>query len=231
MALSHLLMNDTNKNNKTIYNNYITEKNLNFGRSGPLIAIFPVVLSDFTTTIKCELPFKFPILSIENISNKISLKNLQLLPNNNDLLISGEVLKTAIVTTNKERIKTTFILPFKSFIKIKYSTYPQYSSGENSLYRNNLSQTFFNDLYKIQNYINSINIKDEILDLDSENNKVLLTSLIFHIIIIQNQQVFIPDTYDDVEIIEEKGNGHRSNPKIVDIAIDSNKKLLGKILK
>ncbi|WP_055070361.1 hypothetical protein [Clostridium massiliamazoniense] len=213
-----------NKDNKIIYNNYTTKKNLIFGRSGPLIAIFPVVLSDFTTTVKCELPFKSPILSINHMNNKISLKAFELLPNNNDLLISGEISKTALVITNKEKIKTTFILPFKSIIKVKYSTYPQYNSKENSLYE-------FNDLYKIQCYINSINIKDEIIDLDSENNKVLLTSLVFHITITQHQQVFIPDTYDDVDIVEEKGNGSRNNPRIVDIAVDSNKKLLGKILK
>ena len=49
------------------------------GRSGPIIGIFPIVLSDFQIDINCELKYKSPIKSIKTLKNNTQTKQINFL--------------------------------------------------------------------------------------------------------------------------------------------------------
>lgn len=212
----------------------IIKKNIAFGRSGPLIGIIPIVLSSLNTTIKCELHYKYPIVNIKTLKNKLSINEFKLIRNNEYIFISGYILKTVVVISKKSSKKTTLNLPFHSTIKIKYSTYPQIINNDltSSIYKTTsknklLSNAFFN----INCDITSANITEKTLELENKKSKLLLNSINLNILITQNQNVFIPEPCGDVTIIEEFGTGDRYNPKFIEIGISDDNQLIGKIFK
>lgn len=212
----------------------IVKKNIAFGRSGPLIGIIPIVLSNLSTTIKCELHYKYPILNIKTLKNKLSINEFKLIKNNEYIFISGYILKTVVIISKKSPQKTTLNLPFHSTIKIKYSTYPQ-------IINNNLTSSICkttsknkllsNAFYNINCDITSANITEKTLELENKELKLLLNSINLNILITQNQNVFIPEPHGDVTIIQELGTGDRYNPKFIEIGVSDNKELFGRIFK
>jgi hypothetical protein len=107
------------------------------GRTGPLVAKIPVVLSDLTIQIDIEAKLKLeePALDIKTIDKHIYLTECNLVPHTDKLFISGYVQKniqfSSISCTNNTSVNghiyhTTVNVPFKCVTKIQFSKYPVY---------------------------------------------------------------------------------------------------------
>lgn len=111
--------------------------NTPMGRTGPLIAKIPVVLSDVEVQVdvESEIRLEEPAQDIKTIDKHIYLTQCKLIPHTDKLFISGYVQKniqySAIGCTNKTSISgniqhTTVNVPFKCVTKIKFAKYPIY---------------------------------------------------------------------------------------------------------
>lgn len=111
--------------------------NIPMGRTGPLVAKIPVVLSDVEVQVdvESEIRLEEPALDIKTIDKHIYLTQCKLIPHTDKLFISGYVQKniqfSAIDCTNRTSISgnvqhTTVNVPFKCVTKIKFSKYPIY---------------------------------------------------------------------------------------------------------
>lgn len=111
--------------------------NIPMGRTGPLVAKIPVVLSEVEVQIdvESEIRLEQSALDIKNIDKHIFLTQCKLIPYTNKLFISGYVQKniqfSTIECTNKTSISgniqhTTVNVPFKCVTKIEFSNEPIY---------------------------------------------------------------------------------------------------------
>lgn len=111
--------------------------NIPMGRTGPLVAKIPVVLSEVEVQIdlESEIRLEQPALDIKNIDKHIFLTQCKLIPHTDKLFISGYVQKNIQFSTidcaNKTSISgniqhTTVNVPFKCVTKIEFSNEPIY---------------------------------------------------------------------------------------------------------
>lgn len=208
--------------------------NIPLGRSGPLIGIFPIVLADFDVKIQCKLSYKKPVSLIETLSNKILLTNLKLVNNNEFLFISGYVRKKALVFINNNKRKTIFNIPFKSVVKINYSTTPNFSQEYKT--SKNKNPSFYENLqskdnFKIEVDIKSLELTENLIQEDETTNPNYLISIIVSLKLTQNQEVFIAETLKQAKVVSENGDGDRENPKLVNLGSDSDKNLIAEVFK
>ena len=163
------IINDLNEASKTSRNcesGVLDSRTLNecenkcsipMGRTGPLIAKIPVVLSDLEVQIdiEAEIRLEGPALDIKTIDKHIYLTQCKLIPHTDKLFIAGYVQKniqfSTINCTNKTSISgnihhTTVKVPFKCVTKIQLSKYPIYGKD----YKNKLNVLDENMLSKDQ---------------------------------------------------------------------------------
>jgi hypothetical protein len=125
------------------------------GRTGPLIAKIPVVLSDLEVQIDVESEIKLQevALDIKTIDKHVCLTQCKLIPYTNKLFIAGYVQKNIQFSTinysNETSVNgniqhTTVNIPFKCVTKIKFSKEPlygkEYKERLNSLDKDMLSK-------------------------------------------------------------------------------------------
>jgi len=125
------------------------------GRTGPLIAKIPVVLSDLEVQIDVESEIKLQeaALDIKTVDKHVYLTQCKLVPYTNKLFIAGYVQKNIQFSTincaNKTSVSgniqhTTVNIPFKCATKIQFSQRPiygeEYKKRLNSLDKNMLGK-------------------------------------------------------------------------------------------
>lgn len=125
------------------------------GRTGPIIAKVPVVLSDIEVQIDVESEIKLQeaALDIKTVDKHVYLTQCKLIPLTNKLFIAGYVQKNIQYSTidcvNKNSVSgniqhTTICIPFKCVTKIKLSQEPiygkEYKKRLNSLDKDMLSK-------------------------------------------------------------------------------------------
>lgn len=110
---------------------------ISMGRTGPLIAKIPVVLSDVEVQIDVESEIKLQeaALDIKTIDKHVYLTQCKLIPYTNKLFIAGYIQKNIQFSTidcaNETSVSgniqhTTVNIPFKCVTKIKFSQDPIY---------------------------------------------------------------------------------------------------------
>jgi hypothetical protein len=123
---------DSSTLNECSNQNYIP-----MGRTGPLVAKIPVVLSDVEVQIDLESQIKLAerILDIKTVDKHVCLTQCKLIPYTNKLFISGYIQKNiqfstincSNETSSSGNIQhTTVNVPFKCVTKIKFSKEPFY---------------------------------------------------------------------------------------------------------
>jgi hypothetical protein len=107
------------------------------GRTGPLVAKVPVVLSDVEIQIDVEAEIRLgeAAFDIKNIDKHICLTQCKLVPHTDKLFIAGYIQKniqySTIDCSNSSSLSgsiqhTTVNVPFKCVTKIQFSKYPIY---------------------------------------------------------------------------------------------------------
>lgn len=179
------------------------------GRSGPIVGIFPIVLSDFQIDINCEIKYKYPILSIRTLSNNVNVTKFRFLGDNYKLLIEGHVSKNAeVISENNKPKKTIITIPFRTIVDVKYNTYPMTSLPEDYNIKNgfkSISVYKSSDLLKIAWKLESINLFEKITK-DKNNDEMVYKIIVsLDIILLQNQKVFVPQPIGDFTDDIDKG--------------------------
>lgn len=146
---------DSRVKDSTTLNECENQCNIPTGRTGPLIAKIPVVLSDVEVQIDLESEIRLEerALDIKNIDKHIMITQCKLIPYTNKLFIAGHVQKniqfSTIDCTNQTSISgniqhTTVNIPFKCVTKIHFSNCPiygkEYKKRLNSLDNNMLNK-------------------------------------------------------------------------------------------
>lgn len=171
------------------------------GRSGPIVGIFPIVLSDFQIDINCEIKYKYPILSIRTLSNNVNVSKFRFLNDNYKLLIEGHISKNAeIISENNRPKKTVITIPFRTIVDVKYNTYPMTSLPEDCNIKNgfkSISVYKSSDLLRIAWKLESINLFEKITPDENSNEMLYKIIVSLDIILLQNQKVFIPEPIGD----------------------------------
>lgn len=191
-------------------NENIVKYKVPIGRSGPLVGIFPIILSDFQIDINCEIKYKYPITSIKTLNNNVHVTKFIFLDDNYKLLIEGYLSKDAeIITKNNKSKKTTINIPFRTIVDVKYNTYPKNSlDNDYNVKKGFKSSSIFKNLesLKISWKIESINLFEKITT-DKNNDEVIYKIIVsLDVILLQNQKVFIPRPIDDFpEDINQEG--------------------------
>lgn len=146
---------DSRVKDSTTLNECENQCNIPTGRTGPLIAKIPVVLSDVEIQIDLESEIRLEerALDIKNVDKHIVITQCKLVPYTNKLFIAGYVQKniqfSTIDCTNQTSISgniqhTTVNIPFKCVTKIHFSNCPiygkEYKKRLNSLDNNMLNK-------------------------------------------------------------------------------------------
>ncbi|WP_055071892.1 hypothetical protein [Clostridium massiliamazoniense] len=185
----------TNKLNESIIK-YKTP----IGRSGPIIGIFPIVLSDFQIDINCELKYKSPIKSIKTLKNNIKLNKLTFLNDSYKLLVEGYLSKhVEILSFNNRFQNNTINIPFRTLVDINYNTYPKFSFDEEHPNKKDFKRIpLFRDTKstKISWKIEEINLFEKKVRVKHKDETIYKIIISFNIILLQNQKVFIPQPID-----------------------------------
>ncbi len=185
----------TNKLNESIIK-YKTP----IGRSGPIIGIFPIVLSDFQIDINCELKYKSPIKSIKTLKNNIKLNKLTFLNDSYKLLVEGHLSKhVEILSFNNRFQDNTINIPFRTLVDINYNTYPKFSFDEEHSNKKDFKRIpLFRDTKstKISWKIEEINLFEKKVRVKHKDETIYKIIISFNIILLQNQKVFIPQPID-----------------------------------
>ncbi|MFU0825160.1 CsxC family protein [Clostridium sp.] len=139
----------------TILNECKNQYYIPMGRTGPLIAKVPVVLSELEVQVDVESEIKLQeaALDIKTVDKHVYLTQCKLIPYTNKLFIAGYVQKNIQYSTvncsNESSASgniqhTTVNIPFKCVTKIKFSKEPiygkEYKERLNSLDKNMLSK-------------------------------------------------------------------------------------------
>lgn len=136
-------------------NECTNEQYIPMGRTGPLIAKIPVVLSDLEVQIDVESEIKLQevALDIKTVDKHVYLSQCKLIPYTNKLFIAGYVQKniqfSTVDCTNSTSVSgniqhTTVNIPFKCVTKIQLSHEPiygkEYKKRLNALDKNMLGK-------------------------------------------------------------------------------------------
>lgn len=190
---------DTLKNlnpNEKLNENIVKYK-VPIGRSGPVIGLFPIILSDFEIDINCELKYKHPITNIKSLKNNVEIKKFIFLNDNYKLLIEGYVSKyVEILTENDKSKKTNVNIPFKTVVDIKYSTFPKFSFDEEPNYKKGYKiRPIFDNIDSLKIYwrIENINLFEKITTAKDSDEIIYKIIVSLNVILLQNQKVFIPE--------------------------------------
>jgi hypothetical protein len=137
------------------------------GRTGPLIAKIPVVLSELKIKINCStiIKFKFPALEVTGIKRKVFLTECKIIPECKKLFISGYVRKDIEYASSGYSnsksiniIRHMFLnIPFKGVTSIDYSTCPVIHKGEEPR-----EIGIMNEDFSVHNFHSSEYINDKI---------------------------------------------------------------------
>ncbi|MGL5616398.1 MAG: hypothetical protein ACRDD2_09280 [Sarcina sp.] len=189
----------TNLNTTEKLNENIIKYKVPIGRSGPIIGIFPIIISDFQIDINCEIKYKPPIQSIKTLKNNVKITNLKFFNDSHKLFIEGYLSKTVdIISENTKTQNTNINIPFKTLTDVKYCTYPKFDL-ENDIPNKKgfeVKKVFTNsDYLKISWKIESINLFEKMISEKEEIIYKIIVSL--NIILTQNQKVFIPEPLGD----------------------------------
>lgn len=170
------------------------------GRSGPIIGIFPIVLSDLQIDINCELKYKYPIKSIKTLKNNIKLNKLTFLSDSYKLLMEGYLSKHVEISFfNNKTQNNTINIPFRTLVDINYNTYPKFSSEEEPSNEKDFKRIpLFKDrkFTKISWKIEEINLFEKKVRVKHKDETIYKIIISFNIILLQNQKVFIPQPID-----------------------------------
>ncbi len=182
------------------------------GRSGPIIGIFPIVLSDFQIDINCELKYKSPIKSIKTLKNNIKLNKLTFLNDSYKLLIEGYLSKYVKISSYNNTIQNNTInIPFRSLIDINYNTYPKFSFDEEPTTKKGFKSTSLykdKEVMKISWKIEKINLFEKKVRIKHKDETIYKIIISFNIILLQNQKVFIPQPIDSASSANSNENNN-----------------------
>lgn len=182
------------------------------GRSGPIIGIFPIVLSDFQIDINCELKYKSPIKSIKTLKNNIKLNKLTFLNDSYKLLIEGYLSKYVKISSYNNTIQNNTInIPFRSLIDINYNTYPKFSFDEEPTTKKSFkSISLYKDkeFMKISWKIEEINLFEKKVRIKHKDETIYKIIISFNMILLQNQKVFIPQPIDSASSANSNENNN-----------------------
>ncbi|MFR5266352.1 hypothetical protein [Clostridium sp.] len=182
------------------------------GRSGPIIGIFPIVLSDFQIDINCELKYKSPIKSIKTLKNNIKLNKLTFLNDSYKLLIEGYLSKYVKISSYNNTIQNNTInIPFRSLIDINYNTYPKFSFDEEPTTKKGFKSTSLykdKEFMKISWKIEKINLFEKKVRIKHKDETIYKIIISFNIILLQNQKVFIPQPIDSASSANSNENNN-----------------------
>lgn len=181
-------------------NENIIKYKVPIGRSGPIIGVFPIIISDFQIDINCEIKYKPPIQSIKTLKNNVKITSLKFFNDSHKLFIEGYLSKTVdIISENTKNQNTNINIPFKTLTDVKYCTYPKFDLEENDIPNKKgyeVKKIFTNsDYLKISWKVESINLFEKMI---SEKDEIIYKIIIsLNIILTQNQKVFIPEPLGD----------------------------------
>jgi hypothetical protein len=222
------------------------------GKTGPLVAKVPVVLSDVEIQIDVEAEIKLsePAFDIKTIDKQVCLTQCKLVPNTEKLFIEGFIQKNIQFSTvdcaNKTSISgkvqhTTVNVPFNCVTKIKLYKEPLYGKE----FKKRLS-ALDNDMLcedkKEDSWVHFSKFYDPVFceleyskifetDIHCKDHGKTFTELVEKMVVyirlkvLQNQKVFIPEYSGGVDTVEESDCSicKKEDKKGVDIEIGYDK--------
>ncbi|MGL5822274.1 MAG: hypothetical protein ACRCYE_11770 [Sarcina sp.] len=224
-----------------INNKNTTKFKLPMGATGNLIAVCPVILSEFETNVYCELRYKAPINNIESHSNKIILKRCLFKDHNKKLLIEGFVEKLITITfvDNSQTKNTLVTIPFRTIIELKYSYPPQVDSEYKLRFPNcKIKETYYSPAEKLYWSHEYTKLKETFEDVPSCNEqKEYVNNLVITLglSILQTQKIFIPEPSCEATVIGELFHSdtldNQGQIKRIEVGATHTNTLLARIIK
>lgn len=217
--------------------NYLTP----MGTCENLVAIMPVILSDFETKIYCNFTYRDPVTSIKTLKNTVYLQKIKFLNNNFTIYLNGYIKKDIVVYLKNQNYKKTYInIPFKTFIDINYYVNPlkdtEFTSLTKKLYGKKKFFSLTQKPYWIHNYTR---LSESIEESFSSNynckeyiNKITLS---LGISILQNRRVFLLEPSGTAKIIAQSHNSNDGSESLYlnnfEVGYDSLNGLIARVIK
>ncbi|MGL4989936.1 MAG: hypothetical protein ACRC57_02050 [Sarcina sp.] len=206
-----------------------------------LVAVMPVILSDFETKIYCNFTYRYPISSIKTLKNTVYLQNIKFSNNNSTICLNGYIKKDIIINVKHQNYKKTYInIPFKTFINVNYYVNPLNDTEFKNISKKSYAQKKFFSMaekpYWTHNYtMFSERIEERFSSNHNCKEYINKITLSLGISILQNRRVFLLEPNGTAKIIAQSDSPYKTPDNLIsdnfEIGYDSVNGLIARVIK
>lgn len=195
---------------KCSLNKSCTRFRIPMGSVGPLVSSVPVVLSEFETSIFCDLKYSRPITSVNSICTNVIVCTCKVLSCNRKVFISGFIEKKLRMHTQSCPTPIIKIVkfPFQSIVNLNFLKCPRMNTRYKSICHDHCGSYLVsaNPICCHHEYTKFSESQKFICAQDNCSCKkvhVIRMKVSLGITIVQRQKVFIPDSCECAHVIDK----------------------------